>query len=107
MIGCGVDWDCGQVFFVRNPTHEEPNTTDVFVCRFLLDPKETYPAVGTAPPTRHSFLWLVRLTYTTGAGEVARIDFGDKPFVFDVKTFIERKRAGLLSTLPHLRLSGS
>jgi hypothetical protein len=50
VIGCGVDWDCGQVFFVRNPTHEEPNTTDVFVCRFQLDLKETYPAVGTAPP---------------------------------------------------------
>jgi hypothetical protein len=50
VIGCGVDWECGQEFFVRNPTHEEPNTTDVFVCRFPLDRKETYPAVGTAPP---------------------------------------------------------
>jgi hypothetical protein len=50
---------------------------------------------------------LARLTYTTGAGEVVRINFGDEPFVFDVKTFVERKRAGLLATLPHLRLSGS
>jgi hypothetical protein len=38
---------------------------------------------------------------------VARINFGDEPFVFDVKTFVERKRAGLLATLPHLRLTGS
>ncbi|ELR12227.1 uncharacterized protein ACA1_033780 [Acanthamoeba castellanii str. Neff] len=87
VIGCGVDWECGQVFFVRNPTHEDPNTTDVFVCCFALDRKETYPAVG--------------------AGCVSNINFGDEPFVFDVKTFIERKRAGLLATLPHLRPTGN
>jgi hypothetical protein len=56
VIGCGVDWECGQVFFVRNPTHEDPNTTDVFVCCFALDRKETYPAVGATPyKTHHCF----------------------------------------------------
>lgn len=91
VIGCGVDWDSDQVFFVRNPTRDEPHTTDVFLCECKLDRKDIYPAVGGGG----------------GGCDVPTINFGEsKPFLFDVKTFIEKKRAGLLATLPHLRGTG-
>jgi hypothetical protein len=46
VVGCGIDWDSKEVFFVRNPTPEEPNTTDLALFRSPLSDREHFPALG-------------------------------------------------------------
>lgn len=49
VVGCGIDWDSQEVFFVRNATPS--SHTEVHIHTVKLDRKEWYAAIGTYSST--------------------------------------------------------
>lgn len=80
IVGCGIDWDAGDLFFVCLGAPNEP--AEVHLHRPRLDRLPWYPAIASM-----------------SRGDEVKVNFGQEPFVFDLKTFVHKKRAGDLSSL--------
>lgn len=109
VVGCGIDWDADEVFFVKNATSSLPKTQVMTVSMTWavtqeswhpavdkLERKSWYPAVGNCPSFVSILQPLMFGLGTTLEADSVRINTGQEPFLFDVKEYIKMRRAGAL-----------
>ncbi|KAI9349508.1 hypothetical protein BDR26DRAFT_930463 [Obelidium mucronatum] len=81
VVGCGFDWDKRNVFFTINGRFLGIAFTRI---ETLDDPPTLFPAVGLHDPS-----------------ELVFINLGDKPFLFNLKEFMQQPKDVSLSTLDY------
>lgn len=78
VVGCGVDFRTGEAFFTRNGGYLGVAFTGV-------KGERLFPSVGMKKPNEH-----------------VRVNFGQKPFVFDIDGMVERERRAVLEDIRHV-----